>query len=448
MTGRSEPAESKAAALADRLAREIKQRRLEAGMSQRVLAGRIGYSRQYVSMAEWEDGNLPSRELVAAIDFAVGADDLLNTLRKRATAAQRVVRTAAGPRYARSSSALESGEVQNVRTVPSSYGQRHSELLDVLGRIQKLSRTVDPEVVHSMAAYVRVAIESYETSDSTELIPGLVRQRKWIETLLDDCGSPCPRQRLYEVAAQTSGLLGYIHVGLGEFELSRAYSHEAFQLSSLAESADVQAWVRGTQSFCEYYAGRYHEALRFAQAGLSLGVSGPQRVRLEVNGVAGALGKLGDVSGVERAVDEAYKVMDRNSAAGGNASSISLEKYSSAQVAGNAATAYLSLRMPDRVEVHVRKALDEMDASEYPWGRSLVKIDFARSIVLSPKADLEHAISLLSDALGTHAGGPTVPMRTRAAEFAQDIAAIWGDSPHLRTVRAVISNSGGASGRS
>ncbi|MGW6333637.1 helix-turn-helix domain-containing protein [Nocardia rhamnosiphila] len=48
--------------------------RTEAGMSQRVLAGRIGYSRQYVSMAEWEDGNLPSRELVAAVDSELAAN--------------------------------------------------------------------------------------------------------------------------------------------------------------------------------------------------------------------------------------------------------------------------------------------------------------------------------------------------------------------------------------
>jgi DNA-binding XRE family transcriptional regulator len=61
MTARSVAPAVGRAALADELAREIKRLRTEAGMSQRVLAGRIGYSRQYVSMAEWEDGILLHR---------------------------------------------------------------------------------------------------------------------------------------------------------------------------------------------------------------------------------------------------------------------------------------------------------------------------------------------------------------------------------------------------
>ena len=59
--------------IANHLAREIKRRRLDAGFSQRGLAAATGYTRQYVSMAEWEDANLPSHELIAAIDTAVGA---------------------------------------------------------------------------------------------------------------------------------------------------------------------------------------------------------------------------------------------------------------------------------------------------------------------------------------------------------------------------------------
>ncbi|WP_169811028.1 helix-turn-helix domain-containing protein [Nocardia amamiensis] len=76
------------AAVADRLAREIKRRRLEAGVSQRALATRIGYSRQYVSMTEWENANLPSQELVAAIDTALDAHGALVALRAQAKSDQ------------------------------------------------------------------------------------------------------------------------------------------------------------------------------------------------------------------------------------------------------------------------------------------------------------------------------------------------------------------------
>ncbi|MEV2218479.1 helix-turn-helix transcriptional regulator [Nocardia vinacea] len=80
------------AAVADRLAREIRRLRLEAGLSQRELATKIGYSRQYVSMTEWEDANLPSQELVAAIDAALGASGALVALRAQAKTDQNAAR--------------------------------------------------------------------------------------------------------------------------------------------------------------------------------------------------------------------------------------------------------------------------------------------------------------------------------------------------------------------
>ncbi|MFB8002873.1 helix-turn-helix transcriptional regulator [Nocardia sp. NPDC056000] len=70
--------------VADQLAREIKRLRKEADISQRVLASRIGYSRQYVTMTEWEDSSLPSHEIVAAIDSALGAAGTLVALRAQA----------------------------------------------------------------------------------------------------------------------------------------------------------------------------------------------------------------------------------------------------------------------------------------------------------------------------------------------------------------------------
>jgi transcriptional regulator with XRE-family HTH domain len=71
------------AEVADELAREIRNRRVAAGLSQRELATRIGYTRQYVSMTEWEDANLPSRSLVTAIDAGLGADGALIAIHDR-----------------------------------------------------------------------------------------------------------------------------------------------------------------------------------------------------------------------------------------------------------------------------------------------------------------------------------------------------------------------------
>ncbi|WP_433567307.1 helix-turn-helix domain-containing protein [Nocardia sp. CA-151230] len=81
------------ATVADRLAREIKCRRIAAGLSQRVLATQIGYSRQYVSMTEWEDANLPSLDLVTAIDTVLGAGGALIAMRTQASRGSSSTRT-------------------------------------------------------------------------------------------------------------------------------------------------------------------------------------------------------------------------------------------------------------------------------------------------------------------------------------------------------------------
>ncbi|MDQ2709148.1 MAG: helix-turn-helix domain-containing protein [Actinomycetota bacterium] len=75
-----------------RLARDIRRYRAAAGLSQPQLAGKIGYTRQYVSLAERPGKNLPSRELVTALDAALEADGALLARREQAKAEQQVLR--------------------------------------------------------------------------------------------------------------------------------------------------------------------------------------------------------------------------------------------------------------------------------------------------------------------------------------------------------------------
>lgn len=65
-----------------RLAHEIRRRRTEAGLSQPQLARKIGYTRQYVSLVERPDHNLPSAEIVKAIDHALNTGGALTALRE------------------------------------------------------------------------------------------------------------------------------------------------------------------------------------------------------------------------------------------------------------------------------------------------------------------------------------------------------------------------------
>lgn len=315
-----------------------------------------------------------------------------------------------------------------------------TDLLAVLRRVHKLSRTIDPDVVEQLQTSTLHMIANYETVDPSDLIPSLKEQRDWLDELIDECSHPKQRGELFEIASETSGLLGYIAVGTGNYPLARAYCLEAFHLGDNAQNTNLTAWARGLQSFCEYYAGRYGRALDFAQDGLTQAGDGPQSARLAINGVARAMGKLGRSDGVERAVDLAYDLVSRDDTPGGVPSSISLGSYSAAQVAGNAATSYLSLAMPNQVEKYAEQALADMNNTNSPWGRSLVMIDMARSHVLADDGDLDAAVTIMHDALSTSQGKPMTQVQRRVSEFLDDVAERWGDTAQLNGVRDALAS--------
>ncbi|MFI2344955.1 hypothetical protein [Nocardia gamkensis] len=331
------------------------------------------------------------------------------------------------------------GEVESAMPAPNDPGIT-DELLTVLSRVQRLSRSIDPIVVDQLQHSTVLSIAQYETLNPAELVPTLKNQRVWLDALIGQSNHPTQRRQLFEIACEASGLLGYIAVGCANFSLARAYCTESFQLGEYAEDSNLTAWARGIQSFCEYYAGQYGTAAHFAEDGLVRAAGGPQSARLAINGVARAKGKLGDTEGVHQAVEQAHEILSRCGSPIGVPSSISLGSYSAAQVAGNAATAYLSLAMPNRVEEYASHALAEMSEANSPWGRSLVKIDVARSHVLSAEADLDAAADIMLDALDPSRGTLMIQVRRRGLEFVRDAAARWGDTSTLRVIRDMLAS--------
>ncbi|MEU4446512.1 helix-turn-helix transcriptional regulator [Actinosynnema sp. NPDC050801] len=75
-----------------RLAHEIRRRRTEARLSQPQLARMIGYTRQYVSLAERPNHNLPSAEIVRALDQALGTEGALIARREEGRNEQKRLR--------------------------------------------------------------------------------------------------------------------------------------------------------------------------------------------------------------------------------------------------------------------------------------------------------------------------------------------------------------------
>ncbi|MEV0392912.1 helix-turn-helix domain-containing protein [Polymorphospora rubra] len=339
------------------------------------------------------------------------------------------------------SAAEGAAAAENNTDVPLSVDRESDEedLVDVAGRIQRLRRTVAPEVIDHLRDSLRGAIEGYERSAASTQIHRLIRQRRWIDELVGECGDQAQQRQLFAVAAGISGLLGYITAGRSRFVLARAYCEEAFQLGRAANDANLQAWARGLQSFCEYYARRYNDAFDFAVDGLAIAGSGPQSVRLAVNGVARSLGKLGDAEGVHRIIGDAYGLLARNEPPSGIPSSISFDCYSETQVASNAATAYVSLGMPEKVDEYISLALPEIIDSGSTWSRSLVTLDIAKSCTVS-KGDLDRACDAAIEALKISFNKPVVSVEQRATEFVQAATQAWGNVSQVQQVSEALAH--------
>ncbi len=395
----------------DDLGVRLRAARRRRGMSLSVLGGLCGLSASYLSMVENGKRRLDSYSLILAL------------------ASLRVPPADIAP------------GMPDSATPPAGDRGRAEGAAAVLARVEKLrSGIVDPEIIDSAQRNVEHAVAEYEHLDHSVLAPAMLRQRAEVDTALERCTQPKQRQQLLEVAGITSGLLGYIAVGRNDFPLARAYCGEAFQLGEFTQRMDLQAWSRGLQSFCEYYSGRYDKALNLAMDGLSYALSGPQSVRLTINGAARALGKLGDARGVHRAVDQAYDLMSRQVVPSGVPSSITFDCYSAAQTASNAATAYLSLGSPDKVQHYIGLALPEISKADSPWSRSLVMIDLASSLIQPKEADLDRAAALMLDALSISSGRPIASGQLRTSEFLRRATGQWGNVQQLRAVREAASS--------
>ena len=321
---------------------------------------------------------------------------------------------------------------------PVPAGVAAEDISAIMSRVHRLeSGGVGTETLRCLEIAIDDFVARYEQVGPKPLIPALIVQRQSIEALIEDCRNPGQRERLFALAGQTSGLLAYMAVNRARFPLARAYCTEAFQLASLVSDRDLQAWVRGTQSFCEYYAGDYKSSYQCALDGRTYAGSGPQSVRLAVNGEARALGKLGNVAGVHSAVERAYELAATATQPLGVSPCISFGSYSLARTASNAATAYVALGLPEQVSKHASIAMPVFDSSDSKWSQSLIRLDLANSIAASRNGDAERAGTLVQEALAFSADKPITSVIQRSIDFSR-AAEKWRDVQAIKDAKVAI----------
>ncbi|MDF2269307.1 helix-turn-helix transcriptional regulator [Streptomyces coacervatus] len=304
--------------------------------------------------------------------------------------------------------------------------------LDIAKRLNATtSSNTDPATVAVLEQGVTDLVDRYETEGPHRLAPEAVDLRNFIQGRLDGRQPPRQRESLFRLAAQASGLLGYMAVNAGREAVAEAYCKEAEELAKGIADLELIMWIQGTRSLNAYYAGHYDQAVRWADAGLEIDPDHPQAIRLESNGRARALGKLGDRSGAERAIAAAEELSSRHLVPVGLTSCISFKPYGMARTLANAATVHVSLANAPRVLAYA-DAIDELvEQSDSAWSQALVRLDVATALLAGPRPDVEHAMVLGRQVLEAGGGPPIRSVVQRAGELHAG-ARSWQDLPAVR----------------
>ncbi|MEU4806394.1 helix-turn-helix transcriptional regulator [Actinosynnema sp. NPDC023587] len=316
---------------AARLALEIRRRRKAAGLSQPQMASRIGYTRQYVSLAERVGRNLPSRELVTAIDRVLGAAGVLNALRDQAKLDQQARRRRTGTDAVKA-------------TESTSHDRAVAEIADPRGSsdLTKPSddtavQVISPEVVEEMLvsaadestdflawaettnvgeltieqmhAEVRRVARSYLKVPTLPLFARTKALRDHSFTLLAGHQDPRHSRELYAVAGWSLTVLSWMSVDLGHAEAAENHGRAAWACAERADHNGLRAWVRATQHTSLFWQGNYIGAARYATDGLGYTGTGTATLFLS-SALALNLARAGDADAAARALERAQRAAE------------------------------------------------------------------------------------------------------------------------------------------
>ncbi|MEV6948311.1 helix-turn-helix transcriptional regulator [Streptomyces sp. NPDC051172] len=304
--------------------------------------------------------------------------------------------------------------------------------LEIAKRLNTLTSShVDPATLRILEQQITDIVDRYEQEGPHQLVPVTTELRTYVQPLLEGQQPPRQREALFRLAAQASGLLGYMAVNAGREVLAEAYCTEAHALAAEIDDQDLMMWALGTRSLSAYYAGRFADALTWAEAGIDINPHSPQAIRLLANGSARALGKLGDATGAQRALAQAEELSGQHVLPDGLTSCISFVPYSLARTLANAATVHVSLGDTPKVIAYAEQIDGLVARSDSAWSQALVRLDVATALLTGARPDVEHAMVLGQQVLDAGGGPPIRSVVQRAGELA-DRATQWRDLSAVR----------------
>jgi transcriptional regulator with XRE-family HTH domain len=261
--------------LGHQLADEIRVRRRAAGLSQPALAAQIGYTPQYVSLAERPNRGLASESLVRAIDEALGADGALLALRDQAYAARTACRPGATPstvvedatahRRGRDTSPAP-GEVENSKrrdliasAAAIAFGAGLDEpverILAAAGQPRVSSRVRAGDVQHLRNTWEALRAWSSRAGGDPVRHHALAALR-WATAMLESSCTPAVRQQLAVMTAKLADSAAWYTFDAGYPEPARRLSLLGLQAARESGDLGMRAWVASGLARQEVAAGK------------------------------------------------------------------------------------------------------------------------------------------------------------------------------------------------
>ncbi len=273
-----------------RLAHEIRRLRKAAEKSHAELARAIGYTRQYLSLAERPGKGLPSAELVRAIDGALDADGALLALRDQAVAERQALRQgregkqAPAAMQARPDAKPDSVDVEGVETsirretitvaAAVTFGatlNRPATRIIAEADERRIPATVRPGDVRELQHMVEVLEARDHQAGGTAVRHHILGALRWGTGLLDGSCAPAVRSALAATVAQLADLAAWATFDAGLHAPARALFLLGLQFAHESGDLGIRAHVATGLARQEITVGNPDTALELVQLAQTAG---------------------------------------------------------------------------------------------------------------------------------------------------------------------------------
>ncbi|WP_253886258.1 helix-turn-helix domain-containing protein [Actinokineospora diospyrosa] len=408
-----DPTASQADPAIARLTEEIRARRRAAGLSHAQVAARIGYSRQYVSLAERAGRGLPSADLIRALDRALDGAGALVELHQAAALSRSRQRQAW---QAPTGNMLVPVELPS--TTPEAVVRADAAESVAFAR-RHGGHGLHEAVLEQFEAEVLRLAEEFLEEPASIVVRRCRDVRDELFRLLDQPRWPQQARTLHALAARTCG---YLTVAASDFFGQNAaaedHARTAWQLAELADQDELRSWIRSVQSAIAFWAGQWQIADALAAEALTLATTRSGASRAIVMR-ARALARLGDITALRATAG--IKVPEQMHA--GETGIVLFTDMNRQRCLGGA---YLMIGEHGNARTHLEQALDgyEQDRAFDYAVIAATRLDLASTHLA--RRDLHAAIEVTKPVLGM----PDARRLEGALRRLRDLRATLATDPH------------------